>query len=118
MPPAACPPVLDLPAAPLADTPPVAPRNCNKNDIPDECDIASGFSLDNDLDGIPDECDVGCGDCPTDVNDDDTTGPFDLATLLGAWGPTARGNCLNANGDVVIGPPDLAALLGAWGPCL
>jgi len=31
-------------------------QDCNGNLIPDECDIASGFSADCDLDGVPDEC--------------------------------------------------------------
>ncbi|MCH8966442.1 MAG: hypothetical protein IID43_02085 [Planctomycetes bacterium] len=30
--------------------------DCNGNDVPDECDIASGFSEDCDLNGTPDEC--------------------------------------------------------------
>jgi parallel beta-helix repeat protein len=30
--------------------------DCNGNDVPDECDIASGTSQDGDGDGIPDEC--------------------------------------------------------------
>lgn len=55
--------------------------------------------------------------CPTDVDGDGNTGPFDLATLLGGWGPTFPGNCFDANGDSVIGPFDLASLLAAWGPC-
>ena len=59
----------------------------------------------------------GCGDCPTDANGDGETGPFDLATLLAAWGPVEAGNCLDANGDGDMGPFDLATLLAAWGPC-
>lgn len=57
--------------------------------------------------------------CPTDVNGDLATGPFDLATLLGCWGPVVPGSCecLDANNDGNIGPFDLASLLGAWGPC-
>ncbi|MCH8878584.1 MAG: hypothetical protein IID34_01725 [Planctomycetes bacterium] len=70
-------------------------------------------------DGIacdPDPC--GCGDCPTDVNDDGETGPFDLAFLLGNWGPFGPdAQCLDANFDDIIGPFDLAFLLGNWGPC-
>ena len=31
-------------------------NDCNGNGIPDECDIASGFSIDMEPDGIPDEC--------------------------------------------------------------
>ena len=34
----------------------VYPNDCNQNDIPDECDIASGFSEDIDGNGVPDEC--------------------------------------------------------------
>jgi hypothetical protein len=30
--------------------------DCNQNSIPDDCDIASGTSLDDDGNGIPDEC--------------------------------------------------------------
>ena len=30
--------------------------DCNDNGFPDECDIASGRSLDEDEDGVPDEC--------------------------------------------------------------
>lgn len=63
------------------------------------------------------ECVSGCGPCPTDVNGDNNTGPLDLATLLGAWGPTGPDNCLDANGDGIIGPLDLATLLASWGPC-
>lgn len=57
--------------------------------------------------------------CPTDVDGDLATGPFDLATLLGCWGPVLPGpcECLDANNDGEIGPFDLASLLGAWGPC-
>lgn len=30
--------------------------DCNHNDVPDECDIAGGSSMDADMDGRPDEC--------------------------------------------------------------
>src|SRR5690606_3486343 len=30
--------------------------DCNRNGIPDDCDIAAGTSFDNDGNGIPDEC--------------------------------------------------------------
>lgn len=61
-----------------------------------------------------------CGACPTDVDGSGDTGPFDLAFLLGFWGPCAPGEacaCLDADGDGLLGPVDLAVLLGAWGPC-
>ena len=41
---------------------------------------------------------------------------FDLAILLGAWGPCE--DCpADLNDDGEVGPADLAMLLGAWGPC-
>ncbi len=47
-------------------------------------------------------------------------GPFDLAQLLGWWGPCepidpCHDVDADANGN--IGPFDLAVLLGVWGPC-
>ncbi len=58
-----------------------------------------------------------CGDCPTDVNDDGDTGPFDLATLISVWGSIEDANCLDADGDGNIGRFDLATLSETWGPC-
>ncbi len=61
---------------------------------------------------------AGCGDCPTDVDGDGNTGPFDLAFLLGFWGPVSQKTiCLDADSDGTIGPFDLAFVLGFWGPC-
>lgn len=58
-----------------------------------------------------------CPACDADFNGDGVVGPFDLAFLLGAWGP-CDGECLaDFNEDGVVGPFDLAFLLGAWGPC-
>ncbi len=57
--------------------------------------------------------------CPADVNSDGTVGAFDLASLLGAWGPCDNGvcRCFDADDDGQVGPADLAQLLGNWGPC-
>ncbi len=57
--------------------------------------------------------------CPADVNGDGTVGAFDLASLLGAWGPCDNGvcRCFDADEDQQIGAADLAVLLGAWGLC-
>ena len=63
---------------------------------------------------------AGCGDCPTDVDGSGQTEAFDLANLLGAWGPCDPGEpcaCLDADGDGSINAFDFAVLLGAWGPC-
>ena len=60
----------------------------------------------------------GCGDCPTDSDGNDDTEAFDLAILLGAWGPVTPGSaCLDADGNGFIEAFDLAVLLGDWGPC-
>ena len=34
--------------------------DCNLNELPDSCDIASGASLDGDFNGVPDECQIDC----------------------------------------------------------
>ena len=69
--------------------------------------------------GIPDECEAPlCGDCATDVDGSGHTAPFDLAFLLGHWGPvTPQSLCLDTDENGVIGAFDLAVVLGAWGPC-
>jgi len=59
-----------------------------------------------------------CSSCPTDVDGNGQTGAFDLANLLGAWGPVSPNSaCLDADSDGSINAFDLAVLLGAWGPC-
>ena len=75
------------------------------------------FGLDCDDDGEVEFC-----GCQMDADGDGNIGPFDLAFLLGNWGPYGPGDdgrCIDANvpADVNIGPFDLAVLLGAWGPC-
>ncbi|MCH8052589.1 MAG: S8 family serine peptidase [Planctomycetes bacterium] len=62
--------------------------------------------------------DSDCGDCPTDSDGSGNTGAFDLAILLGAWGPvTPDSACLDADENGFIGAFDLAVLLGSWGLC-
>ncbi len=62
-------------------------------------------------------CDAACdGDCPQDLDGDGSVGAFDLAVLLGSWGP-CEGCPADFNGDNVVNAADLAQLLGAWGPC-
>ncbi len=55
-------------------------------------------------------------DCPADLDGDGQVGPFDLALLLGNWGPCA-GCPADLDSDGQVGPFDLALLLGSWGPC-
>ena len=76
----------------------------------DSCDPEVGCQ--HDCNGTPDDC-----ECMADLNDSGGVGAFDLAMLLGSWGPCP--GCpadLDCDGDV--GADDLARLLGSWGPCL
>ena len=92
--------------------------DCNENGELDLCDIADGFSPDDNNNGIPDECEIP--DCPWDLDDDAVVGVPDLLSLLGSWGPCPpKGDCpadFDNTGDV--GVKDLLILLGNWGPCL
>ena len=55
-------------------------------------------------------------DLPADVDCNGCVGPFDLALLLGAWGPNP-GDPTDLDGDGEVGPFDLALLLGNWTSC-
>lgn len=110
-------------------TPVIDGTDCDDGEICRTDDACSG----GECSGFPVECPEGeacdpktgecvseCGPCLTDVDGDSDTGPFDLAMLLGCWGPITPGDaceCLDADGDDNIGPFDLAFLLGNWGPC-
>ncbi len=50
---------------------------------------------------------------PADFNHDGHVNAFDLAVLLGAWGPNP-GHPADLNGDGIVSAFDLAILLGAW----
>ena len=52
-----------------------------------------------------------------DLNLDAFVDAFDLAVLLGSWGPCADcANCpADLDNDCTVGPADLAILLGNWG---
>ena len=56
------------------------------------------------------------GPCPADFDDNGAVGPFDLAILLGNWGPNPD-HPADLNDDDIIDAFDLALLLGHWGPC-
>ena len=109
------------------------PPNHNLQVLILQSSVARGLSLSGDMQifwldfdtgdvfaevGVPVECAATCGSCPTDADASGDTAAFDLALLLGSWGPvTSAAACLDADGDGIIGAPDLADLLGAWGPC-
>ncbi len=62
-------------------------------------------------------CDSEPQPCPADLDGNGEVSAFDLALLLGSWGP-CEGDCpadLDGNGEVSAF--DLALLLGNWGPC-
>ena len=77
--------------------------------------------VDGDDDGIAD-VDMGAYEfqggvsCPADLDGDGNVGAFDLAMLLGAWGPNP-GHPADFDGDGVVNAFDLAQVLGAWGMC-
>ena len=59
---------------------------------------------------------AGVSACPWDFDGDDVVGPFDLAFVLGNWGPNP-GHPADLDGNGEVGPFDLALVLGNWGPC-
>ena len=52
----------------------------------------------------------------SDLDGDGQVEAFDLAIVLGSWGP-CEGCAADFNGDSVIDASDLAVLLGVWGAC-
>lgn len=95
--------------------------DCNRNQIPDDCDIDSGTSSDLDVDGVPDDCGHFVrGDC----NDDGTYNLGDPVSLLstlfsGAPSPSCADAC-DANDDSSNDIGDaifmLASLFSGGGP--
>jgi len=91
---------------------PGARVDCNLNNIPDECDIASGRSADKDGDGVPDEC-----ACAADLDGDGHVGLTDLLAIMAAWGPCVE--CPeDLDGDDAVGFTDMVFMLASWGPCV
>ena len=95
-----------------------ASDDCNANQTPDECDIQSGESQDDDGDGVPDEC----ATCDGDANGDGTVDPLDVGFVLARFGcPVGTGDptCDTAdqNGDGIVDPLDSGFVLARFGPC-
>ena len=65
------------------------------------------------------DADGGNVSCTFDVDGDGQVGAFDLANLLGCWGPISPGVCtsLDVDNSGNIDAFDLANLLGGWGKC-
>lgn len=90
------------------------PLDCNRNGLPDPCDIGGGRSRDLDGNGVPDECEVKF--LRGDSNDDGEPDLSDAVFILG-WlflGEASPG-CVaasNVNGDSDVDLSDAVALLG------
>lgn len=87
----------------LNTLPPDTAHDCNGNAVPDECDIAGGFSADLNANGIPDECEVWIGDLNCDGSVDlGDINPF----VLRLSNPTQYFDqfigCPDANGDINV----------------
>ena len=86
----------------------------NNNGTLDTCDIASGFSQDNDGNGVPDECET-----PGDVDGDGDVDLADLAALLAAYGSRIGDPAYNPYADIDrdgdVDLADLAELLAHYG---
>ncbi len=75
----------------LAFTPGLA-TDCNRNGVPDNCDIAAGRAADANTNGVPDGCETDC----------DGNGVWDLAEIIPA------GNRFDCNYNGVIDDCDIA----------
>ena len=67
-----------------------ADNNCNANELPDDCDLESGLSHDNNLSGIPDECELGSDAALTLVPDAPCYGAGDTMTVAVWMNATAQ----------------------------
>jgi hypothetical protein len=88
--------------------------DCNMNQVPDTCDIASGSSADNNANGIPDECEGPT--CASDINGDANVNVQDLLLVINNWG-SGSGNPADVNNDGIVNVGDLLAVINNWGPC-
>ncbi len=69
--------------------------DCNGNTVADGCDIATGASQDQNVDGVPDEC-----QCVGDADGDDDTDLSDLGALLAAFGACSGDMNYSADADI------------------
>lgn len=90
----------------------VLPFDCNRNQVPDACDLASGQGTDGNGDGIPDQCQG----CRADLNGNGEVDGADLGIILVNWGGSS--GLADLNGDGTIDGADLGIILVSWGPCI
>ena len=55
--------------------------------------------------------------CPADLDGDGRVQGYDIAYLLGRWGPCAEGCLADLDRNGVVDGSDLNELLQAWGSC-
>jgi hypothetical protein len=91
--------------------------DCQNNLWLDICDIAYGFSADENANGIPDEC-----ECPWDLDGDGMISLVDLLILMTLFGPCpdpCPPYCLgDFNEDCVVDEDDAEILAEHEGPCV
>ena len=93
--------------------------DCNGNSDWDECDLASGTSLDANRNGVPDECEATC---VADVIASGTVDVDDLLAVINAWGACEAPDKCPADiaplgGNDVVDVDDLLTVINAWGLC-
>ncbi len=88
-------------------------RDCNRNLIPDTCDIADGRSTDDNDNGIPDECEDLC---PADLDGDGDADADDFFMYLDLF--AAGDDRADIDGDGDLDAKDFFAYLGLFTePC-
>ncbi|MHC5113068.1 MAG: M12 family metallo-peptidase [Planctomycetota bacterium] len=94
--------------------PDITEDDCNRNGLPDSCDIANGTSLDTNLNDFPDEC-----ECHADVDQDGEVGFSDLLVVINEWGICPLGGQCppDVDGNGIVNFGDIVAMIGQWGPC-
>ncbi|MBG79469.1 MAG: hypothetical protein CMJ39_02020 [Phycisphaerae bacterium] len=89
-------------------------QDCNGNQVSDTCDIANGYSQDQDGNGIPDECD---NVCEGDVDGDADADVDDLLLVIGSYGMSGDDLDADLDGDGDVDVDDLLSMLNYFGGC-
>ncbi len=92
---------------------PTTGMDCNRNLVPDSCDIAAGTSLDDNSNGVPDECEGGGEVCIADFAEPfGVLDFFDVSAFLAAF--SAQEAAADLNSDGVFDFFDLQVFLNAF----
>lgn len=91
--------------------------DCDGNGVADWKDVLLGQAFDQDADGVIDCCQsLSPCHCP-DLDGDGQVGPSDVGLLIAEWASSGPGLTADVNADDKVDGFDLAGLLGYWGPC-